>query len=531
MTKFPDLKSPRTFILFIFFVLVFLTLFFPLFYMLISSYIKLHYFSLFDPKQWSLYFTVFLDHRELILFSRTLILGLGTVFISLILGFSLAFLFERTNMPFKKILKILCFIPLLIPPYIITISWMQMFGNGGYLSKLPIYNMPTVILILSLSYFPIAMFLISAGLKRIGSGLEDAARLISGPKKSFFKITLPLLLPYIISAALFIFVLAVSEFGVPMLLHQNVFVSEIFYQFGAFFDHEKAAAMTFPLITLFFFFILIYGLYLGKKSFKSVKRAINKKQILLSGKLKIFSLSFVFLILSFSFLIPIISLFYVSSVQGFIYAAKTSYYSLFNSLWLSVLGASIITLFSFFIAYLLNHISLIKKRVMETSLILPAIVPSAVVGISLIRTWNTSLTSLVYGSFLIVLLGYLTRFLPFGIKIMSSNFEQLNSSIEESAVLTGSSFSKIAGKIIVPLLMPGILVTWVISFIFCIRELGTTLLVSPAGLETLPIRIYNLVHYASPESVASLCLMLIFSVIIPLALIPLLRKYIVRKNE
>ncbi len=523
-------KNPGKFFGFSILLIGFLLAIVPLFYTLITSYVQSQYFTFFNPKQLRIYWSLFSQSRILLIFGRTMLLGVGTATISILIGGSFAFVFERVQFKFAKILRGLCLVPILIPPYIITISWMQMFGITGYISKLPIYNLFSTMSIMGLCLFPIVFLIVSAGLKRISSRVEESARLVSGKFRTFWKITLPLLMPYLLTASFFVFVLSISEFGVPMLLHQNVFVSEIFYRFGAFFDHEAAISMTLPLLILVLFLIVIQSKILGKKPVQTINSNFTQKKIKPSKKAEFSIYFFILLILSFSFLIPIASLFYLVNWAGFTYAIRTSLTAIWNSLWISIGGASLLTFFGFFAAYFLSSISGIKKRVLDILIMIPIIIPSSVVGISLIRTWNNPSTSWIYGSILILILVYLTRFLPYAIKLQESNFTQLTKNLEESAHLTGTSFFKIIKKILIPLLFPGIIATWAISFILIIRELGASILVYPPGFETLPIRIFNLVHYNAPESIAALCLLLIVIVLIPLAFIYILYKNQTRKK-
>lgn len=155
-------------------------------------------------------------------------------------------------------------------------------------------------------------------------------------------------------------------------------------------------------------------------------------------------------------------------------------------------------------------------------------VPATVLGISLIRLWNNGVFShLVYGTATIVIIGYVARFTPLGIRTISSGFKQISMSIEESATVSGISWRQTVWKILVPLTKPALYATWVLAFVMCMGELGTTILIYPSGYETLPIRILTLTHYGPDSLVSAFCVVLIAIAILPLALYSILTRKMV----
>ncbi len=148
--------------------------------------------------------------------------------------------------------------------------------------------------------------------------------------------------------------------------------------------------------------------------------------------------------------------------------------------------------------------------------VIPFAVPASIFGIALIKFWNHSATAVIYQTSIIVIIGYIARFSAFGVRTMESNIAQIHKNLEEYADLICGSWVKKFQKIIIPLSWPGILAAWGICFSLSMGELGTTLLVTPAGEATLPIRIYTLMHYGAHKLVCSLCVILIVIIFLPL---------------
>ena len=112
------------------------------------------------------------------------------------------------------------------------------------------YSLPAAVLVLGLVLYPLSMLATEVALRRIDGRLEEAALMVAGPRGVFWRITVPLVAPGIMAAALVIFVLAVSEFGVPGVLRVRVYTTEIFTAFAALYDPGRAALLALPLLAL-----------------------------------------------------------------------------------------------------------------------------------------------------------------------------------------------------------------------------------------------------------------------------------------
>lgn len=472
------------------------------------------------------HFFSFFDQRVALIFLRTILIGLGTAILAMIIGSSLAFLFEYTNLPFKNFFQTLSFLPILIPPYIIAISWMEFLGKRGstfnFDFPFSIYHPGMVIFILGLAFYPLVTLIVKLALRNIDRNLEDSARILYPQKEVLRKITFPLLLPHILIAGFFVFVLSISEYGVPALLRVNTFSAEIFSRFAAFFDVETAIVLSIPIILLAIFLMLFYNFWIKKRCYITVSTFFkkDKEKLKLQKKSLGFSLFFILTVLLFSLIIPLLVLF-VESKLNFAKAFRMANDSILNSLWLAILGATIMTIFSFFLAYFSQ-----KSKNLDILILLPIAIPASIVGVSLISFWNTKTTQFLYGSFWMIIMGYIVRFSPFTTKTLSPFFSQIHSSLEESARVAGASFFKILRKITFPLMKPGVITAWFIGFVLSIRELGATLLLTPPGFQTLPNRIETLMHYGAPETISSLSLILIFLILAPIGIFLVLRKSI-----
>src|SRR5262245_38201807 len=178
--------------------------------------------------------------------------------IALLIGAPLGLLFARANFPLKRLLRIALVTPLVVPPYILALSWIYIGGSAGIVARLFgrdllsewTYSLTGAVVVLGISFYPLAMLATEAALRRVDGRLEEAALLVASRRRVLWRITLPLVAPSIAAATLVIFVLTISEFGVPGLLRVNVYTTEVFTAFSALYDFGAATALAIPLLAM-----------------------------------------------------------------------------------------------------------------------------------------------------------------------------------------------------------------------------------------------------------------------------------------
>jgi iron(III) transport system permease protein len=221
-------------------------------------------------------------------------------------------------------------------------------------------------------------------------------------------------------------------------------------------------------------------------------------------------LIFCLTILGFSAGLPVMVLLNAAGkLSNYIKVLKTSWQQISYSLILAFSGAFFTLGLGFFLSYLIERGKIKFGRLLELCALIPLAVPAITIGVGLIHVWNRPTADLVYASSFIILFGYMARFTPFTVLIVTSGLKQLNPNMEEAASLVTDRWTATMGKIVIPLMGPGLITAFFIVFVLAFRELGTTLLVIPPGRETLPIKIYNLMHYGAEQKVAALCLIML----------------------
>ncbi|MGA1875583.1 MAG: ABC transporter permease subunit [bacterium] len=137
----------------------------------------------------------------------------------------------------------------------------------------------------------------------------------------------------------------------------------------------------------------------------------------------------------------------------------------------------------------------------------------------------------MYRSSVIIIFGYISRFIPFGFWSVGANLKQIPAHFEEAGILCTLRWSRVVRKIMMPLCKPGLMAGFFIIFILSLGELSTTLLIILPGKSTLPLKIYNLMHYGAEHMVAALSLMLIGFIVVFSALFLKIYKFVGVKNN
>ena len=441
---------------------------------------------------------------------NSLSLGFGVTLLSLLIGVPYALFCAKTDIKAGKVFSWLSILPLLIPPYIHAIVWnyLGLFLKKYFIFK--IHSLPGAIFVLTLAYFPFIVLMTLSGLKSIDRKKEEASLLYHGKRSTFMKISLPLAAPHIIAGALFVFIFSIINVGVPDFLRVKVYPIEIFIQFSAFYDNMAATLLSIPLVGITFLLLGLQKHFMGNRSFVQLSGGVAQQTLFNLNQYQFIAVPYCMVILFLSALLPIIILFIVAGpIEVYIQAVRTSYHQIGYSFILALVGSFSTLILGFSLAYIIKRSESRVIKKLSWLVMLPLAIPATTIGIGLIGIWNNILFDIIYGSSWIVIIAYTVRFTPFAVLILISGIEQINKHVEEAAVMAGISFFRIIKTIMIPHLKQNIAATLAIIFILAFGEIGTTLLIIPPGKETIPIKIYNLMHYGSDQTVAALCLFLI----------------------
>ena len=466
--------------------------------------------------------------RELLLTST--LLGTGAAALATVVGAPLGLLLARADLPAKRLLRFAFVVPLVIPPYILALAWIYIGGSAGVAAQSLgrdlfsgwTYSLAGAIVVLGISFYPLSMLATEAAARRVDGRLEEAALLVTHPRSVIWRITLPLIAPSIAAAALIIFVLALSEFGVPGLLRVRVYTTEVFTAFAALYDFGAATALATPMLALALLAGIAAKLIIGERLL-ATRRGVYAGLPLTLGRWRAPVLTGLALMLTIFVVLPLAVLaLEAGRVERVTAAVKASGQAITNSLVLATIGATCIVAIAVLLGYGRARARTRLGGFVDLAFIVIFAVPSTVVGVGLIGLWNRpGLLGEIYASPVMILLAYLARFVPVAALILAASVRQVPASFEEAAEIAGASWPHAFSRIVLPQIRTGLAAAGVVVFIFAFSELGATVLVAPPGESTLPVRVYTLIANTPSSEVAALALMQSGIVLIPLALLGL----------
>lgn len=464
--------------------------------------------------------------RLISMLGNSFVYAAGATIVAMVIGTALAYLVARTDVPMKGLVYTAALVPMIVPGVLHTIAWIFLASPQiGAINKLiepvagpgffNIFSMRGMIFVEGIHSAPLVFLLMFAAFRNMDSSLEESA-LMSGARMSkvFFRITLPLVKPALALAALIMFIRVLSSFEVPALLGQSagiwVFTSRIYYALTGFpVDYGTAGAYAVGLLVILALFTLWQNrMNKRAKSYQTISGKGFRPTTVRLRRWRPLAGALVIAYFIIASLLPILILIYTSllgfytapSATAFSHMNLHNYAELFqdddtltamkNSLILAVGSATIIMVLTALIAWIVVRARVRGAAVLNGLAMLPIAVPGLILGVSLLFFY-LRVPLPIYGTLWILLIAYVTVFMPYGITYASSAMYQVSGELEESAKVCGAGFLMTFRRVTLPLLMPGLLAGWTFIVLLSVRELGASLLLYTPGRQVLSILIWQ----------------------------------------
>ena len=477
---------------------------------------------------------------------NTLVVSLGGMVMALIIGVWLAWLTARTNIMGKKIIGVAAIVPLFLPAFIGALAWsflgspqmgiINVFFKGlGLPFKVNIYSLGGIMFVFGLYYTPYVYMFAHGSLSRMDPSLEEASA-ISGASnwQTTFKVTFPLILPAITSSAILVYILMCEVFAVPAILGQPAqlyFVPTVIFNWvrGAPpHDLNLASAMGILLVLIVVILLFIQGRILRKRSYVTVGgKGMRPKEVDLRwARIPCFLTALLYLLVAV--VLPYIVLIqsalrdymYIPNIAAFFSTAVMSLkniesilnYSLFwtamrNTIAMAIFAAIVGGTFYLIISYMIYKTKLPGRGLLSYICILPIAVAGLVKGMAYLWAW-ISLPIGIYGTIWILILAYISRFTPQGLRAVSSSMVQIHPELEEASRICGSSVVGTIRRILFPLVKPGVFSAVTLVMLLCVRELSTSIFLCTSKSIVMTVLVYDLWESGrwGPVAVTALCL-------------------------
>lgn len=460
---------------------------------------------------------------------NSLTLGCITASLSVIIGYFFSYLFTRTQAPFKTFFKGMATLPLISPPFMLTLSVILLFGKNGFITHqilgfddFTIQGLPGLVLVQTLSMFPIAYLTLNGVLSAIDSSTEDAALDLGASKlRTFIDITLPLSLPGILSAWLLVFVTSLADFANPLMLAGkfDVLSVQAYLQFTGMNNLELGAALSNLLLVPCMAAYVFQKYHLSKKSFVTVTGKGGRKDRELTTPFARWSLMFlcgiVSLLVITLYLTVLAGCFtkswgidYSFSLSNFQYVLDVGWSTILDTVFVSAIATPIAGLMGLLIAFLIVRRRFFGRRLIDITAMLPFALPGTAVGIGYVLAFNQP-PLLLTGTALIIILSFIFRNMPVGIESAKSSLLQIDKSIEEAATNLGAHTLRVFRDITLPMIKPATFASMAYVFVHCMTAVSAVIFLTSAKWNHMTVLILSQTEILRFSAAAVLCLILI----------------------
>jgi iron(III) transport system permease protein len=470
---------------------------------------------------------------------NSLILGAWTGLFSLLIGVSLAWAVSRTNVPAKPLIQITASLSYLSPPFLTAIAYVYLYSpNAGLLNVLlrdvlgvpwltfNVFSMTGLVLVTVLHTFPFVYLLASSALQSVDASYEEAAQILGAGKfRTALSVTAPLVAPAILSGTLLSFVNAIALFGSQAIIGLPGRIFTLPTRIYALFDYPPEYGLA-SAMSLLFIIITVIALYLqraflARRSFVTLGGKGARPQLMDLGPARWLVFGFVVVTFIVSILLPYGTLIAVSISKSWgldfwkgltldhykwiLFGYEPTQRAILNSLGLAIVAASIAVLLGAIIGWIDLRTRVPGRKLLDYAALIPLGLPGIVVAVALIQFW-LKMPLALYGTLAILLLAYVGRYIPLGVRAANASLRQIDPSLEESAQILGASWMQTMREITLPLIRPGLFAGWLLVFVPVIQELSASILLFSSKSITLAVAIYNLYETGYIEPVAALAM-------------------------
>ncbi len=489
-------------------------------------------------------------------FSNTLIVILGTVPLAFVIALPLVWITSRTDTPLRGVIEVAALLPFITPPLIGAVAWSLLAAPrtgllnvlarelGAARPVLDIYSMPGLIFVMGLYLSPYVFLTVKAVMDNMDSSLEDASTIAGGGMvRTLRHIVLPMCMPGIAAAAILVFTRALEEFAIPGILgtpaHIYTITTYIFYQAISYMPprYEVAALLASLIMAATGAGLAIQMRLLGGgKRFTTVSGKGKLPRLIQLGKWRYAALGYALLYISLAVVLPYAVLLYAAFIRRWGIAPIPANFtiahvvetfspdlnatpSFINSTVLAVGGATLATILALATSHTAAKGARGVGRLLELLTSIPLTMPGPVIAVAMLWSYVHPPFQL-YGTLWILLIAYVTHFIPYGARTIGNALSQVSVEFERAAAVCGAAqFTRFRG-ITFPLVRAGVLAGWLLMFVSMLRELSASIFLFVPGTETVAVSLVERWQEADFPGVAVLSLSL---VLVSLAVIGIMR--------
>jgi iron(III) transport system permease protein len=506
----------------------------------------------FPPQEYGLANYVAMFEEDLQVIINTVVIAVAATVMAMLIGVTLAWILTRTNVPGREKLERLMELPYYMTPLVGALAWAVLasprsgFFNqvwrwaGGTGDLFNIYSMFGIAWIMALFEGTVAFVMISAAMKSMDPALEESARVIGASKlRTALTVTLPLVMPGVLGATLFVFAEMLGSFaaalviGIPARVYvitTAIWDSTLSYPPA----YGRASAMGLALFVVMFAMLTFYRWMVGRGNFATITGKAFRPRLIDMGRLAWLLFAVCALYVLLAVVLPIAALL-LTSLQRFatalLHQAQFTFANyelalalgpvrtaLANSLLLGLGVASVGVIIMALLVWIIYRSQLVGRGGIEYLVMFPQAVPRLVFGLALLWAW-LNMPIPIYGTLWLLALAYFTVMLPIGVRTLAGVVLQVDKSLEECARVCGAGWVYQLRTVTLPLLKPGVIAAWLLIFMACVRELGVSVFLMGPNAKVIAPSIVSAFASSGIELTAAMALIQTFTVVVALLIL------------
>ena len=494
---------------------------------------------------------------------NTVAVSLGATVMAMVFGFVAAWILSRTNVPGRHVLEQLMAVPYYVTPLLGAFAWSLLgapesgFINqvwralGGHDAVINVVSPIGIAWVMALFEGSVAFVMIGAVMKSMDPALEEASQVMgAGRLRTMLRVTLPLVAPGVLGAAIFVFAEMLGSFTAALVLGMPTrfyVVTTAIYQLVSQYPPRipLAAAMGVSLFAIMFVMLFLYRRIIGSRSYVTISGKAFRPRVTDVGPLRWVLLGVAVFYIFISVALPLMTLAYASLQKLAVAFPAAGNWTLdnyrtaltmnavrsalSNSLLLGVATACIGVALMGLLSWLIYRSRIPGSGIIEYIVMFPQAVPRLVFAFGMMWAW-LAFPIPIYGTLWLLLIAYLTVFLPLGIRTISSVMLQIDSSLEECAQVCGASWAYRMRTVTAPLLRPGLVAAWLLLFVASVRELGASILLMGPHSKVITPAIVESWFASSSELTAAMALMQTLVVALAMTLLLFLTRLAARSS-
>lgn len=479
---------------------------------------------------------------------NTFWLGSGVLLCTAILGVSLGWLIGACSFPGRSFFSWALTLPMAIPAYVMAFIFIGVMDFAGPVQSamrtipgfertvFEVRSTPFVVIVLSLTLYPYVYLLSRSAFLSQGRGLMEAARTLGvGPWTAFWRVTLPMARPWIVSGLALVLMETLADFGTVSIFNYDTFTTAIYKAWFGFFSLQAAAQLSSILVIFALILVVVESLYKSRMRFYSNTRGTSvHTRIKLKGMNAVAATLFCTLLLTIAFIIPVSQLiaWVMESVMG---GELTNYTTqLIRTLFLGLAAALLTCSGAVLLSYAKRKSPTRQNLLLCKAATLGYALPGTVLAVGIFLpiawidnnlqfffAWTFDLKTgpILQGTLLVMLMAYMVRFLAAGFGSVDSAMQGISPTLDEAASITGIKGFRLIRSIHLPLLKKGLLTALIMVMVDVVKEMPITLMTRPFGWDTLAVKIYELTSEGEWERAALPGLYLVIASILPVILL------------